>query len=341
MGARAAQFDGANNTYVGIPRTISDQFTVAFWMKTTTTGGTGQWWSGKGLVDGEVPGAADDFGISLLGNNAAFGVGNPDTTISTTTAVNDGNWHHVAATRDSVSGAMNLYLDGALQATTTGPQGTKAAPTALRIGSLQTGVTGGFFSGSIDDVQIFSRVCSPSEIPSLMNHAPTLSPVFDGSILAGRTLVVSNSAADVDAPAQTLSYDLANGPAGVAVNPTSGVVSWRPAVAQSGSGCIPFSVRVTDNGTPSMSATQTFAITVLQPARPSTTQVSAGNGKFQMLIGGDAGPDYSVYASTDVTKNFSNWDWLLTTNPASLPFQFLDPGATNSAQRFYRVLIGP
>jgi len=54
---------------------------------------------------------------------------------------------------------MNLYFDGALQATTTGPQGAKAAPPALRIGSLQTGVAGGFFLGSIDDVQIFNRVC--------------------------------------------------------------------------------------------------------------------------------------------------------------------------------------
>jgi len=96
-------------------------------------------------VDGEVPNAADDFGVSLVGNKAAFGIGNPDTTISTTSAVNDGLWHHVTATRDSVGGAMNLYFDGALQATTTGPQGAKAAPPALRIGSLQTGVAGGFF----------------------------------------------------------------------------------------------------------------------------------------------------------------------------------------------------
>jgi len=83
-----------------------------------------------------------------------------------------------------------------------------------------------------------------------MNHAPTLSPVLDGSILAGRTLVVSNAAADVDAPAQTLTYDLANGPAGAAVNPANGVLSWRQGVSQSGI-AYPISVRVTDNGTPS------------------------------------------------------------------------------------------
>jgi hypothetical protein len=52
-----------------------------------------QWWSGEGLVDGEVAGGMDDFGISLAGNGAAFGVGNPDTTITSTSAVNDGQWH--------------------------------------------------------------------------------------------------------------------------------------------------------------------------------------------------------------------------------------------------------
>jgi len=156
----------------------------------------------------------------------------------------------------------------------------------------------------------------------------------------GRTLVVSNAAADVDAPAQTLTYDLANGPAGAAVNPANGVLSWRPGVSQSGI-AYPISVRVTDNGTPSMSATQTFAVAVLQPARPSVSLPTAGSGQFQMLIGGDLGPDYSVYATTNVAKNFSGWNWLLTTNPPSLPFQFMDPTATNYAQRFYRVLIGP
>jgi hypothetical protein len=339
LGAHAAQFDGVSNTFVGIPRTISDQFTVAFWLKTTATGGSGQWWSGEGLVDGEMPNAVDDFGVSLVGNKAAFGVGNPDTTISTSSAVNDGLWHHVTATRDSVSGAMNLYLDGALQATTIGPAGTKAAPPMLRIGSLQTGVAGGFFLGSIDDVQIFSRVFGPTEVPSLMNHAPTLAPTFDASVIAGRTIQVSNAAADFDSPAQSLSYSLA-GPSGATINGSNGTVLWRPSVYQSGSN-YPIGVRVSDNGTPSMSATQSFSVAVLPPARPYVSQASLAASGFRMMIGGDSGPDYSVYASTDLANNFSGWNWLLTTNPASLPFQFLDPAATNYARRFYRVLLGP
>ncbi len=100
-------------------------------------------------------------------------------------------------------------------------------------------------------------------------------------------------------------------------------------------------MRVTDNGTPSQSATQNFLVTVLQPVQPNLNLPLLGASGFNMRISGDIGPDYSVYATTNVAKLFPNWDWLLTTNPAVLPFQFTDFTATNYGQRFYKVLLGP
>ena len=40
-----AQFGGGSGYYVTIPRVVGDDFTIAFWLKTTTTGGSGlpQW----------------------------------------------------------------------------------------------------------------------------------------------------------------------------------------------------------------------------------------------------------------------------------------------------------
>lgn len=340
LGAHAAHFDGSGTTYVTIPRVVSDQFTIGFWVNTTATGGSGQWFNGEGLADGEVGGVTDDFGISLVGNKAAFGVGNPDTTIYTTDAVNDGQWHHVAATRDSGSGQMELYLDGVLEASANGPTGPKSAPPDLRIGSLQTGVAGGFFNGTIDDVEIFNRVFAPGEIASLMNHPPVLPPMSDSSIVAGRRLVVTNDAMDVDSPAQSLVYSLENPPAGAAIDPTTGVLSWRPAIAQSG-GVYPIAEVVSDNGTPSMSATQSFNVAVLEPAVPQVSQASLAAGGFQMEISGDTGPDYSVYTTTNLADDFTDWNLLVTSNPPALPFEFLDPTATNYPHRFYRVIIGP
>jgi hypothetical protein len=340
LGAQSAQFNGSSDTYVTIPRSVSNSFTISFWVKTTTIGGSGQWYNGKGLVDGEVASVANDFGITLIGNSGAFGVGNPDTTITTTSAINDGTWHHLAATRDSVSGQMNLYLDGTLQASATGPTGTRAAATSLRIGALQTLVAGDFLAGTIDDVQIFSREFTAAEVPSLMNHPPGLQPIFDAVILAGRTLVVTNSASDPDLPAQTLTFSLQNPPSGAAINPATGLLTWRPAIAQAGANHL-LAVRVTDNGTPSQSATQNFTVRVLRPAPPDLTASFLASIGYRLRVSGDAGPDYSIYATTSVAKVFPDWDWLLTTNPAAFPFQFTDVAATNCPQRFYRVLLGP
>jgi hypothetical protein len=339
LGAQAMQFSGSSGSYVTIPRSVSDDFTLAFWVKTTATGGTGQWYNGKGLVDGEMPGQVDDFGVSLVGNKAAFGVGNPDSTIFSTSAINDGNWHHVAATRNAVTGQMKLYCDGVLQASTNGPTGTKSAASNLKIGALQTLVSGSFLAGTIDDVQLFDHVFSDAEVPALRNHQPTLSPVFDDSILAGRTLSVTNDGSDPDVPAQTLTYSLASAPAGASIHAGSGTVSWRPAISQSGQ-TYPIAVRLADNGVPAMSTTQTFNVYVARPARPSlTAQADAEN--FSLSVNGDAGPDYLIYATTNLASSFSNWDLVFSTNPVALPFQFIDALIPGRMQSFYRVMLGP
>ena len=170
--ARALEFNGAND-FATVPRVVQRNWTLACWVKTTAIGGDGQWYNGQGLVDGEVSGVADDFGLALVGGCAAFGVGNPDTTIISTAPINDGRWHHVAATRDAFSGQMQLFVDGSLQASVLGPTGPKAAPPNLRLGSLQTLVPGGFLQGTIDDVQVSDRVLSLAEIlsPQLLEPA--------------------------------------------------------------------------------------------------------------------------------------------------------------------------
>jgi hypothetical protein len=164
---QAAQFNGGS--YVQVPAAVVSDFTITFWIKTTDTGGTGQWWNGEGLVDGEVSGAVNDFGVSLLGDKAAFGVGNPDTTISSITSINDGQWHFVAVNRNNSTGGMKVYVDGALQAAASGPTGVRSAPEALRIGGILAGNAGGFFNGTLDDVRLYNYVLSASQISLLYN----------------------------------------------------------------------------------------------------------------------------------------------------------------------------
>ena len=58
-----------------------------------------------------------------------------------------------------------------------------------------------------------------------------------------------------------------------------------------------------------------------------------------MSVSGDIGPDYLIYATTSLASPV--WSLLLTTNPPTLPFLFTDASPANSAQRFYRVALGP
>jgi hypothetical protein len=161
----AVNLNGTNQS-VQLPRSIQDSFTISFWVRTTTTGATGaQWWVGKGLVDGEVANVVNDFGVSLVGARAAFGVGNPDTTIMSTSNINDGAFHHVVVTRNAGTGAMVLYVDGAQQASATGPTGTRSTPANLRIGSLQTNLN--FFAGQIDEVRLFNAALTAAQVAAL------------------------------------------------------------------------------------------------------------------------------------------------------------------------------
>lgn len=195
--AAAINFTGGDNCYVEIPNPLGNDFSIAFWVMTSATAATGQWWSGQGLVDGEVPGQTNDFGVALVGNKAAFGIGNPDTTITSSTAINDGLWHHVVAARNSTTGSMLLYVDGVLRAAGAGPTGTRATPTVLRIGGLQSGWN--FFNGAIDEVRLYNYALSASEVKTLANLGATLvaNYRFGGNVLDSSGLANNGAATGV------------------------------------------------------------------------------------------------------------------------------------------------
>jgi hypothetical protein len=67
---------------------------------------------------------------------------------------------------------------------------------------------------------------------------------------------------DLDVPFQLLTFKLGpDAPAGAGIDPTTGVFAWTPSEAQ-GPGIYPISLIVTDNGTPPLSASNSFTVTV-------------------------------------------------------------------------------
>jgi hypothetical protein len=165
-------FNGANSL-VQITNPLANDFSIAFWVRTTQTGGTPQWYHGRGLVEGDAPGVGNDFGTALVGNKFGFGVGNPDATIVSTSAINDGQWHHCVATREFATGTLKVYVDGNLQATGLGGRNSLTTSPRLLFGAVSSG--GGYFSGSLDDVKLFRRTLSDTEVAAL-SQAQQIAP---------------------------------------------------------------------------------------------------------------------------------------------------------------------
>lgn len=196
-------FNGSNSS-VQITNFLCNDFTIAFWVKTTQAAGTGQWYNGAGLVDGDAPGVANDFGTAMCGGKFALGIGNPDTTFLSTSLINNGVWHHCVATRQQATGTVHLYVDGVLETTGTASRNTQNASSQLLFGAIASG--GGYFNGSLDDIQIFTRALSSSEVASLYNCniSPPPGPPANLSAVSGNTLVNLTWA---DGPAAT-SYNV-------------------------------------------------------------------------------------------------------------------------------------
>jgi hypothetical protein len=74
-------------------------------------------------------------------------------------------WTHLAVTYDGSS--MRFYTNGVLVRTTSNVTPIKASTGNLRIGG--NSVWGEFFSGLIDDVRIYNRALTATEIQTDMN----------------------------------------------------------------------------------------------------------------------------------------------------------------------------
>ncbi|MCC5806719.1 MAG: carboxypeptidase regulatory-like domain-containing protein [Opitutales bacterium] len=92
-----------------------------------------------------------------------------------------------------------------------------------------------------------------------VNHAPVLNPIADRVTFIGQPVTFTAIASDSDLPAQTLTFSLGpDAPADAHIDPESGAFAWTPLSP----GAFGFTVTVTDDGAPPLSASRDFLITV-------------------------------------------------------------------------------
>jgi hypothetical protein len=133
-----------------------------------------------------------------------------------------------------------------------------------------------------------------------------------------------------------MTFDLLSFPSGAALDPASGVLVWRPTREQADT-TNRVVVTVTDDGVPSLSATQSFNV-VVNPLEPvSIERLSVNQDEITMSVNGNAGLDYTLQAS----ENLESWMDLFSTNATVVPFTWTVPNAGVFTNRFFRILLGP
>jgi Concanavalin A-like lectin/glucanases superfamily len=148
---------------------VQDDFTLEAWIKTKASLTGTNWWDGAALLYSDNIGNVNDFGSSILNDKFCFGVGNPNTSLSSKSKVTTDTWTHVAATRIKATGEIRVIINGTSEASVVVAQkGSLNAQSLLTLGA--NGLNGHYFIGLIDEVRIWNVVRTPAEIAATMHQ---------------------------------------------------------------------------------------------------------------------------------------------------------------------------
>ncbi len=174
----ALEFDGSDDyleTATSISKSLAGDASLAFWIRTTSTGGRSGLESpgvtGVASVDGE----GAQWGWIDRGGRIALSIRGADGVVRSAAPISDGRWHHVAISRDAKRGAVRLWVDGKLSDRATGPIGSvRGAFSSLgRIESA--GGSSLHLRGRLDQIHVFDRAIDARTVEQLVsNHAPKI-----------------------------------------------------------------------------------------------------------------------------------------------------------------------
>mgnify|MGYP003582407256 CR=1 FL=1 len=190
----AYQFNGTSQ-YMSTSSSFTSpsNFTISCWFKTTSTEGGKLISFGSNQTGSST--SHDRHLYMLPDGKIYFGVyPGAVRTINTTASFNDGNWHQVTAILSS-TGGMSLYVDGVLRASNNTFTSAQSYVGYWRVGYDRmdntwtgwpsTARTDAYFSGAIDDVMIYNRALTATEVTTL--YQPTFTASYTGPVCFGYT----------------------------------------------------------------------------------------------------------------------------------------------------------
>ncbi|MDN5203126.1 Ig-like domain-containing protein [Fulvivirgaceae bacterium BMA10] len=242
------------------------------------------------------------------------------------TALNDGQWHHIAAVRDETVNKNLLYVDGALvDETTINYTADFVGTTNLNIGWLDLAPEF-HFEGIIDEVVMYNRALSALDVSGHYNSGLTGTDYcpFAPAIVTPINLPLASTENEYNQRIEATgvpfpTFSLTTGPAGMTIDNTTGVLSWTPTSGQTGTH--PLTVQVTNS---EGSDSRSFSVEVAAVNDPP--QFTAGSNQ---VVNEDAGPQtVNGWATNiddgdpDLTQNLTfniinnNGGGLFSTQPA-------------------------
>jgi hypothetical protein len=247
----ALDFDGTDDgVLVGNSAALlgTGDFSLSAWVKVDPGSSTGT------VIQQREAGATGYQGEYMLNVNSngtvnffVYGTSAYQFDITTTAAINDGQWRHITALRSGTSG--KIYIDGVEAASGSGTVQVLQSR-AVSIGYDHRDLNKRF-DGGIDDVRIYERALSAAEIDSLHGDlVPNRAPAFtaDPIVKAAATEDAAYSgslAADATDPdfGDIRTFAKISGPSWLSVA-SDGTLSGTPSNSDVGSNN--FTVRVTD-----------------------------------------------------------------------------------------------
>lgn len=199
-----------------------------------------------------------------------------------------------------------------------------------------TDVTQGRFP---DGAQSFFFMPSPTPQTNnvIPNTAPSLTAISDKYVHLGQTVSFIATATDAESAYQSLSFSVSNAPAGASINPLSGAFTWTTTNASVPSTNL-VTVRVTDNGTPSLSDSKTFSIVIAKVPQFSGV-TTALNGQFQLSFDTLLGQSYQLQFKNNLTD--PAWSPLGGPITGTGLTRIVSDDLNAQTQRLYRLLALP
>jgi hypothetical protein len=159
------------------------KFSVAAWFKTTSNFGDDGLIVDKGGLGTDTAGNNMNYGLWMTTAEKLRGgfetSSGSDKMVTSPNSYNNGQWHHGVVTYDGNS-IVRLYIDGAQVATTSTFSVPEVNKHPLRIGSDSRIVNDDLFIGNIDEIGIWNRMLTTTEIANLKNSStvPTSGLVY-------------------------------------------------------------------------------------------------------------------------------------------------------------------